>query len=243
MGFLAPLGGLIGGLFGGGTVAGLTGSQLGNLIGGGLGVGLGGFGGQSGQQRSATNTLQGLIQQLSGTANQYGPLAQQFYGTANQALPQALNFWSPLLGGSRTAATSVLAPDINRINEQYDSILQGTMGSRTGAGASIYAAAPYEKQAQIQSLFSGIRPQAAQQVANIGGTAGNLGNSVLNNVLGALAQALGGGQGLLRQANDAYTQSQSAGSIFGNLIGNILDELDNSGSSTVPTSGPGVTHF
>jgi hypothetical protein len=203
-----------------GFIAPFIGPALGVL--GGL---LGGRGGQSKQQKSATDLMSGLVSDLRGKSEEYSPYAAGFLNTAKDAFPQALNFWAPLLSGSRTAATGVLAPDISRINDQFNQILQQTKGERTGAGASIYAAAPYEKQSQIQSLFSTLRPQAAQNVANIGSAAGGLGTSTLQAIISAMGQALGGSHGMLNQANDAYKQSQEGGKSFFNSLTGLLGEI------------------
>ena len=184
-------------------------------------------GGQSGQQQQATELLRKLTGQLQGTAAEFSPFANKFLTQAGQGFGSAMNFWAPLLSGSRTAASSVLAPDISRVNEQFQGILDATRGARTGAGASIYAAAPYQQQAQIQSIYQGLRPQAAQAMGQLGGQMGQLGQGTLQTVLAALGQALGGGQGLLGQANIGYGQSRAAGSVFGSALNEIMKNLGN----------------
>ena len=202
MGFLAPALPFVGPAF----------SAIGGLFGGG----------ESAGQKQASQMLGQLTNRLMGQADQYGPFAQRFLTNANQGLGSALNFWAPLLSGSRTAMSSVFAPDVNRINEQYQGILDATRGSRTGAGASIYAQAPYEKQAQIQSIFQAGRPQAAQAMQNLGGQFGTLGGNTLSSIFNALGQAIGGATEMGTRADTAYGQEATAGEQFGTALSDIM---------------------
>ena len=157
------------------------------------------------------------IKDATNKANTLQGPALSFIDASRGAFDTASNFWTPIAQGDRTKSTSVLAPDINRINEQFDANQQAAAGTRTGAGAATSAALPYAKQAQIQSLFSTLRPQAAKEVASIGGQEGQLGGSFMNTLLQALEQATNQN---LKNRQLSFEQGQNIG---GGLLGSAGD--------------------
>ena len=165
------------------------------------------------------------LDQLQGMSGKYQPQVNKYLDQSNQGFTGALGFWGPLLSASKDSATSVLAPDINRISQQFDQILQATKGERTGAGASIYAAAPYAQQAQVQSLFSTLRPQAAKEMANIGSQTGQLGFQGLYAMLNALGQMQEGGLGLMGKGMAGSQYQSGKMQELGKGVAPILDQL------------------
>mgnify|MGYP001373149090 CR=1 FL=1 len=221
MGFIAPFIPFIASALGvGGTAA--TAIKAGSSI---LGGALSGGGGQSAAQKAATGGVSSLTDDLQKQSAQYGPFANKFMNMSQGAFPQAMNFWAPLLGGSRESGASVLSPQFSQIDEQNNALLQATKGSRTGAGASIYAAAPYNAAAQKQNMASTLRTEGASQMANLGSQTGQLGNQTLYSLISALSQAIGGKGKMLDQANIGYGQSKEAGGIFGNILNQAGKDL------------------
>jgi hypothetical protein len=203
--------------------------------------------GSNEEQEKAMTGTDALISDLRNKNQEFSPATANFMRTSQDSFQPAINFWAPLLGGSRQAATETLAPEISRTNDQYNQILQNTQGERSGAGASIYAAAPYQRQGQIQSIYSGLRPKAAESMANIGSQTGQLGTQTLYAIISALGQALGG-QGLMaNMANTKFGQQQQAGSAFWGAMQNVMQQApqiyngikgsSTGGSNTISSGG------
>ncbi len=130
-------------------------------------------------QRSLTNNTgvagQGLLQQ----------------GT--DQVKQALGYWGPILSGNRAEMTAALAPEINTINSGYDQQKSqlDQFAPRGGGRANLMQQLPFQQTRDISTLFSNLRPQAAQQVAGIGESQQGLGSNLLQSALQAILQKMG----------------------------------------------------
>jgi len=213
-------------------------------VGTAIGIGQGIKGGKkAGQSDAASQAMTGLgdiskqFQQYSG---QIQPTAQGYLDQSKSAFDSATNFWAPLLKGG-AGATSVLAPDIARTNAQYDQALQTQqqLNPRGGPGSAFLAQQPYAKAAQIGSLYSSLRPQAATAMSQIGGQTGALGVNSLYAMLNALQGATGASGTLLgadvsnRYANMQNTgQQMGIGSMIGGSLFDLLKQIPGLGGSS-----------
>ena len=221
--------------FWGSLLKGITGAipVVGPLINAGLGV----AGAVSGAKQGSKTS--GLIDRLTDQAGKLDPYAAGMRERAGTGLDAARNFWLPIAQGSRTGMTSNLAPDIQRINEQFDANLQATKGERTGGGAAMTSALPYAKQSQIQSIFSSLRPQAADKMLDIGKTSGAMGGDAMQTLISALTGGVAG-----QQANRKMSYEEGAGlaPLFSELLKKLLDmgKDKDSGGSTYDTFTKGI---
>lgn len=148
-------------------------------------------GSQSSQQKAALDAQTQLAQQQTANAKAGAGLSTQYSGMAAPALTNALSYWQSLLGGDRTAMSSVLGPEI----EQYK---QGTatatdnlnqFAPRGGARTSTLAELPYSTARTIGDMFATVRPVAAAQTGALGTGLAGLGINALNSSTGAAGSA------------------------------------------------------
>lgn len=90
---------------------------------------------------------------------------EQGFKDANDAMQPYADYFSKLAGGDRSEALSAMAPQIDPITQQFDSIKQmfSETGARGGGSTSTMAQAPYQETAQISGLLSKARSDAATQ--------------------------------------------------------------------------------
>jgi len=167
---------------------------------------------------SEKNKMMARADKLDQAGQEIKPFATSFMDQSKSALGTASNFWTPIAQGDRTKATSILAPDISRINEQADAAQQASAGTRTGAGAAFNASLLYKKLGQLQSIFSALRPQAATQLADIGSRTGQLGMSGFNAYLASLSDAANVASGV---SATSFQQGQALGQSMGNLSNQV----------------------
>lgn len=174
---------------------------------------------QSAEQKQANQGLLSNMQQGQQTANTLQPYGTGFLNTAQQGIGSSMDYWSKLLSGNRGEMMSAMAPEVNRINAGYDqnkrSLLQ--FAPRGGGQAGMLASAPYKEQQDINSLFQTLRPQAAQQMGNLGLQAGGLGNQTFSNLLNALAGSSGAASSILSKGQTQQMINNQAGQQWGNM--------------------------
>lgn len=185
-------------------------------IGGGL---LGAFWGgrMSPQQKYALGEMQNQIQR-----------SNRFWGTAEGEANKASGYFSPIAGGSRSAALEAMAPEVGgamqRMNAGRQSLLN--MTPRSGGAAAMMN--PYAQADVATNLLMKARPMAAQQMGELarmrGGWAAQQGQAV-GSLFDAARQAqqdrAGAGYGFFNVMNQelpGLLEGIRSGKIFGSKI-------------------------
>lgn len=120
--------------------------------------------------------------------DQLYPGATSQFNAATGNLGAGAGYFKDVLS-SRPAAMAAVAPELNEINARGDATrtAQANLGtSRSGGTASLNQQAEQLRTKAINDAIFGVRPQAAQQVAQIGAQQGQLSEEQLGNALRAL---------------------------------------------------------
>jgi hypothetical protein len=198
---------------------------VGSVLGGILGRKAGSF---NPTQQQAGNLLNFNAENASPFATGFGNTGMNFLNQARGTLAGPSNYFQQLLSGNQAATTQALAPDINRIRQQNQGILQATNSlAPRGAGRSgTLFNLPFQTSANVSGLYNQVRPQAAQGLTQIGGLlgqlglgAGGLGANYFNS--GNYAAGLLGGLG-----NQLEKQRTEAGSAIGGLLQSVLGKIN-----------------
>lgn len=146
---------------------------------------------------------------------------KQGQAQGQQQLGQAGDYWSKLLTGNRSDIMSAMQPEISSVTGQGDAARrqQSALGTSRGGGTNaLNQQAQTKEQAQISNMVAGARPQAAQQVANIG--TAELSNS--GNLLGLGNNAAGN---LTSNATNSYKVTSAQNQAQGQAAGQIASAL------------------
>jgi len=118
-----------------------------------------------------------------------------FLNQFNNQAGKAGNWFQSMLSGNQANTTAALAPDINRIRDQNQQVLQSTasLTPRGGGRGSMLFDLPFKGSSQTSGLYNAERPAAATNLANLAGEygsvgvgTGGLGASLFNTGVGAL---------------------------------------------------------
>lgn len=220
MGFLAPIAISAGSALLGKAIGGGSGGISNKAIPGGTDELIG-------RQKTAMDRILGM-------SNTLQPQAQGLLDQSNRAGSSVMDYYGGLLSGDRGRTTSTLAPDINRINQSYDNVLQtqSALTPRGGGRSALLSEAPYARQRDISTLMQQSRPQAAQGLMQAGGQAGSQGTSLMNQVLSGLSGVSAGNSGLLNydlqsRAEQSRKNQELGEQIYG-ILGPILGKLGKS---------------
>lgn len=170
------------------------------------------FGGQNQNEKANDAAIKQNTAQLGNVATDAGNRSQKAFKFFKQSTKPALDYWSTLLSGDRTALSGLLGPEIGQIGHNFDNAKQNLWNSPRGGGKiSSLASLENNEMTQMNNLFTQARPQAASQLAGLGGLFGNLslgesGQQV--NALGGSSQNLFGlnkeQQAVRDQRNQAF---------------------------------------
>ncbi len=178
-------------------------------------------------QSQASNLLNYNAENASPFAKGFGQTGMNFLNQARSTLAGPQNYFQQLLSGNSAATSQALAPDINRIRQQNQGILQSTNSlAPRGAGRSgALFNLPFQNSANVSGLFNQARPAAAQGLTGIGGLLGQLGLG--SGSLGANYFNTGtNAAGLLGNMGNILQQQQNqAGGAFGGLLGGLGNQL------------------
>ena len=144
---------------------GLGGSMLGSKLGGG--------------PPAESRGMMNILQQGAKTGYNFG---SSLMNMAGQAFNPVVDYWSRMLSGNKAAAMSALAPEIARMGDQNTAEMKAasTLMPRGGARASLMSTMPFQNLQRVQSLFQGLRPQAATSLGTVGGSLASQGTNALN---------------------------------------------------------------
>lgn len=152
---------------------------------------------------------------------------------AMERLNPVIDYWSRLLSGNRGEMTSVLAPELNQIADNYRAaqMASANLTPRGGGRASLMQALPFQQARDVSTLLQTLRPQAAQ---GLGQTVGQLGG--LAGQIGSLGSGLmSGGSNLLSSANQSL--------LAGTTAGRSILEFEAERRKRAVESGQGIGNF
>lgn len=188
---------------------------------------------QQAQSQQLANMRQG-----AGYANQLFPMGTDYLQRGTNTLSPVLQYYASLLGGNRNALLQQLSPEVEQINQGYDSAFQSSrnLAPRGGGSSALYSELPFRKSADISSLFMNARPAAAAGLGEIGTNFMNTGLNTLSNVSPLLAGSSGTGSNMMylgqreRDAQFDRTAATTRG-IFDVIRSVPWGNIFNSGSS------------
>lgn len=148
----------------------------------------------------------GELQSLFGPAASLGQ-SQAQAGAAN--LGTASNYFNAILSGDPTKMSQALAPQISAIQNQTSQGVNtlNQFGSRSGGTAAAVSQEGIAAQQAVQNLFDLLGPEAAAEVANIGGTQESLGTGQ-EQLAAGVAGTVGAQAGGARQLDVPVQQAQ-----------------------------------
>lgn len=206
------------------------------LISSGLGALGSWLGGRKGGKAAGQAEQAGYGQALAageygaGRAGELAPDVTNLLDLAKGGYQPAFDYWSRLLSGDRSEMTSVLAPEIGRIGEGYTQARRevGQFAPRGGGRASTLGEIPFQRARDVSTLFSTMRPLAAQSLGQLAGEAGRLGTAT-----GFLEAQFGGmpisaARAVIspaQQGQQNWWQRIMGGGVGGGQIGTLLSSI------------------
>lgn len=185
-------------------------------IGGGL---LGAFmgGRMSPQQKYALAEMQNQVQR-----------SNRFWGTAEAEANKASGYFSPIAGGSRSAAFEAMSPEIGGAMQRMNAGRQSLLNMTPRSGGAAAMANPYAQADVATNILMKARPGAAGQMADLarmrGGWAaqqGQAAQSLFDSARLAQQDRAGAGYGffnVLSQHLPGLIEGIKSGGLFGSKI-------------------------
>jgi hypothetical protein len=144
----------------------------------------------------------------------------RLFGSAESAFNPVVDYWGKMLTGNRGQLTSLLSPEINRINSAYSGAKQSMMNlaPRGGGRSALMSELPFRQAADVGNAFLGARPAAAQNLMGAGVSMGQLANAGQGNLMN-LMNGMGQTQqsifqnGLLNRQNTHQLGEQFGGQL------------------------------
>lgn len=138
------------------------------------------------------------------------PYGKDMLGRGKENMGLVESYWRPQLSGDRGRTMQAVAPEINAMTDQArGSVSAARMGApRGGASAAAGADIPRQLQSGVNNLLFSVRPQAAQNLAQLGGNQSSLG-------LGALGQGAGLTNSMLQYGLDSRQLAMQQGQALG----------------------------
>lgn len=205
-------------------------------IGGGLLARKAGVGSPSQQEKDVLGQNQANLKQASGYASELFPQGKNLLDLSRSTFQPPIDYWKSILGGSRTNATSMLAPDIQRIQEGYQTAGKtiSDLYPRSGISPEGRVASIYAPQRDISTLLQSARPKAAEALGTLAGQTGALGSYETGDAMRTLVGSAGAGTGtldqMLRQRAYESERQASLGKSIGGLLFDIMKKINIGGS-------------
>lgn len=188
------------------------------------------------------NSLTQFLRSLDNHLAQSGQQQVQFGQNLTQAgvggVSQAANainptvaYWTKLLSGDPNAASQALAPEASQLQAGVRQQQQGlaNLSARGGGRSGMMAQLPFQQQAQLNNLYAGLRPQAAQGLTTAAATQGSLADAITKAGLGQTG--IGSGtlgqvsQNKLNMRGQDVTEHGQAMGMAGQLAGQVVGGL------------------
>jgi len=194
---------------------------------GGLAAKKGGLGGPS-PETSALNEQQLANLKLSKDwATDLFPQGKSLLDLSRSTYQVPLNYWTGLAGGSRQGATSILAPEIQRIQEgeQASNQAASNMFSRSGGSSTYMLDSMFAPQRAITSMLQTVRPQAMKSLADLAGQFANTGEGLTRDASSLLSSTTAGTSSMSRTLMEQEEMRRKAQTDMGKSIGGILADI------------------
>lgn len=173
--------------------------------------------------QAQTAATQPAFDQLGALAKQAGQTSSGMFKAGMPLFQNAANYWGTLLRGGRSAMQGAMAPEISALTDTYRGAARSI--ERTAAGPQrdvAMADLARQRASQIGGLALQVRPQAANQVADLSRLAFGTGTQAMGAAGGVLGQILQGqsqlGQLDLARQRFGAEQSSASGKAWGDFI-------------------------
>ena len=153
---------------------------------------------------------QGALDRTDAAGKRGAEMSTNLFDVGMPAVRQPVDYWSSILSGDRSRATSAMGPEISRIGEGYQAAGQtsAALNPRGGPTPDFLSQQPYNQQRDISTMFQQARPDAAK---NLAGTGSNL----LANSINALYSSTAAGRDILNFEDARRKRDREAGSGIG----------------------------
>ena len=198
------------------------------------------MGSKSADRRASRDRAQST-RLMNEQARQADQSRADYLGITGKYLDPAAKYWQTLLNGDRKALDTALAPEISQINAANAQAKREAVefAPRGGLTASMMANMPFQQAAQVNNLYTSARPAAAQQLASLGGVAGQLAMGQSQAASSALAGASGTYSNLLNYLGGqygAYAQQSNSSAVFGDQLSRFIDALQTAYQGRAPAA-------
>jgi hypothetical protein len=177
--------------------------------------------------RAAKSAMQRSPEELDAlTANtalarQSATQGSQLFSRSMPAVGNALNYYQTLLSGNRAARTAAMAPEAESVANAYEGANQAINRGyvRGGVRDTALAENARAKAGQIARLTTGVRPMAAQGMADIGSRLMGAGQQSVGTAAGINQGTIASGtQNRLIGMQAGQETTRSLGAIFARLL-------------------------
>jgi hypothetical protein len=175
---------------------------------------------QTGAQKEATKQQAELTDTQNqiakfGLRNAGGPINQAISGATG-----AQSWFSKLLSGDKTAIMSAVAPGIQTLTGEYDTLAKQAKNTLPSGGErnKLISELPFRKAGDIATLVGGAQEKGAQGMTTIAQLLGNLGTSLLSGSTSAAGTGGAIAGETVSQEQRQQQQQQQAGQGIGAFI-------------------------
>ena len=185
-------------------------------------VGMGIYGNQ--QAKKSADKLkkqqQPLIDQQLAASKMLQPYGQGMMSQGKGNMDMVQQYLQRMASGDRNLMQQSLAPEINGMTQAAQGSVANarSLYPRSGGSAAAAAQLPYQLQGGINNLMFGARPQAMQQLAQLGGNQSSLG-------LSAMGQGSGLTNNMLQYGLQAQNQMFNQGSQIGQGMSSMVTPM------------------
>jgi len=181
------------------------------------------FGGQNSQQKSNDSAIGGLNNQLSDIASTAGGRSNKAFKFFKQSAKPAVDYYKTLLSGDKNAVTELLSPELTQIGTIFGNVKHniGEFGPRGGGSNSAVNNLESQQAITTSNLFTGVRPQAAQQLGSLSGTFGNVASNFGGQQMDAIKGEAANMFGLNAEQEAAQKRKAEAWTGIGGGIGTV----------------------
>lgn len=204
------------------AIAGAAGSIFGGLL-----SKKGNLGGTSPQQNALNEQQLANLKLGKDWATNLFPQGQNLLDLSRSTYQVPLNYWTGIAGGNRNAATSMLAPEIQRIQEGEQTSQQAASNifSRSGGSSTYMLDSMFAPQRAITSLLQTARPDAMKNLSDLAGRFANTGEGLTRDASSLLSGVTSGTSSMSRTLMEQEEMRRAAQEKMGKSIGGLLADI------------------
>ena len=161
------------------------------------------------------------IEEGRGLASSLQPQAGSLLSGATESFSPVANYFASLLSGNRAQAMSALSPEVQRINEGFDSTTEtaANLMPRGGGRSAFFSGLPYKRAGAVTNLLNTSRATAAPGLIQTGQAQGAQASSLYQTILNALMGSTSGTSSLLSyDLGERKFQYEKAKEVGGSLL-------------------------